>query len=236
MRLYIIRHADPDYPNNTITPAGHLEAKALAQRLQFEKISRIFSSPLGRALDTMKYSAEALGLSWTVEEWTQELSLGARISGFSAPEAAWNQHPELIRKHRVDQGGIWRDSIPPIETVKSDLNEVFDSVKKQSDQFLKRLGFEREGPVYRVVKPNQERVAVFCHGGFGLTWLAHLLDVPLPVMYSSFFLPTSSVSTILMEERSGGIACPRAIGLADLSHLYGKGLGMSRAGMVANTD
>lgn len=28
MRLYIIRHADPDYPNNTITPAGHLEAKA----------------------------------------------------------------------------------------------------------------------------------------------------------------------------------------------------------------
>lgn len=30
MRLYIIRHADPDYPNNTITPEGHLEAQALA--------------------------------------------------------------------------------------------------------------------------------------------------------------------------------------------------------------
>ncbi len=29
MRLYIIRHADPDYPNNTITPEGHLEAQAL---------------------------------------------------------------------------------------------------------------------------------------------------------------------------------------------------------------
>lgn len=33
MRLYIIRHADPDYPNNTITPEGHLEAQALAKRL-----------------------------------------------------------------------------------------------------------------------------------------------------------------------------------------------------------
>ncbi|MEC9258269.1 MAG: histidine phosphatase family protein, partial [Candidatus Poribacteria bacterium] len=28
MRLYIIRHADPDYPNRTITEKGHLEAQA----------------------------------------------------------------------------------------------------------------------------------------------------------------------------------------------------------------
>ena len=32
MRLYIIRHADPDYPNRTITEKGHLEAQSLAKR------------------------------------------------------------------------------------------------------------------------------------------------------------------------------------------------------------
>jgi probable phosphoglycerate mutase len=47
LRLYIIRHGDPDYINNTITPQGHLEAQALAKRLEREGITRIYSSPLG---------------------------------------------------------------------------------------------------------------------------------------------------------------------------------------------
>ena len=49
MRLYIIRHADPDYENDTITPAGHLEAQALSVRLKGEGINKIFCSPAGRA-------------------------------------------------------------------------------------------------------------------------------------------------------------------------------------------
>ncbi len=31
MRLYIIRHADPDYPNNTITPAEGISESGLEQ-------------------------------------------------------------------------------------------------------------------------------------------------------------------------------------------------------------
>lgn len=33
MILYIIRHADPDYAHNTITPLGKEEALALGQRI-----------------------------------------------------------------------------------------------------------------------------------------------------------------------------------------------------------
>lgn len=33
MRLYLIRHSDPEYPNNTITKFGHKKAEALAVRL-----------------------------------------------------------------------------------------------------------------------------------------------------------------------------------------------------------
>src|SRR3569833_1782620 len=73
MRLYIIRHADPDYPNNTITAAGHLEAAALAERLATEGLTHIYASPLGRAVHTMRYTADKIGLPHTIEEWTQEL-------------------------------------------------------------------------------------------------------------------------------------------------------------------
>lgn len=54
MRLYVIRHGHPDYANDTITTAGHLEAQALAQRLKAEGIDRIYTSPLGRAMHTMQ--------------------------------------------------------------------------------------------------------------------------------------------------------------------------------------
>ncbi|MCA1595762.1 MAG: histidine phosphatase family protein, partial [Chloroflexi bacterium] len=61
MRLYIIRHADPDYPNNTITEDGHKEARALADRLAAEKLDRIYCSPMGRAIDTARYTADRCG-------------------------------------------------------------------------------------------------------------------------------------------------------------------------------
>ena len=34
MKLVIIRHADPDYPNNTITEKGKVEAELLAKFLK----------------------------------------------------------------------------------------------------------------------------------------------------------------------------------------------------------
>lgn len=46
MRLYIVRHAEPDYPNNTITPSGHLEARALARRFAHQGLDRIYISPI----------------------------------------------------------------------------------------------------------------------------------------------------------------------------------------------
>ncbi len=54
MRLYIIRHADPDYVNDNLTPAGHLEAAALGERMASEGLNLIYSSPRGRALETMR--------------------------------------------------------------------------------------------------------------------------------------------------------------------------------------
>jgi probable phosphoglycerate mutase len=45
MRLLIIRHAEPDYKNNTITPAGHQEARALAQHLRVLGWTRYTARP-----------------------------------------------------------------------------------------------------------------------------------------------------------------------------------------------
>jgi probable phosphoglycerate mutase len=231
MRLYLIRHADPDYPNNTITPAGHLEAKALAKRLAYEGVTHLFASPLGRAIDTMKYTAKKTGLPWEILDWTQELHLLTKVPGLG-DHAAWDMHGEIIRRELPRHLGKVVDYAPSIDLPK--VKKDFESLKKSSAAFLSRFGYEREDGVYRVKAPNRFRVAVFCHGGFGLTWLAHLLEIPLAQMYAGFFLPPSSVTTVLMDERSHEFATPRAIGVGDVAHLYNAKLPTQPSGVKSS--
>lgn len=234
MRFYIIRHADPDYQNDTITEKGHREADVLAKRLAMEGITRIYSSPLGRALDTMRYTRDLLGLEPVVEEWTAELSEWRLDQAPWGTLAAWNIPGEIIR---AQQEHPTRDNwhlSPPFDTAR--LHEEFAAVVRNSDAFTVRHGYERHDGRYRILEANHECIAVFCHGGFGLTWLAQLLEIPLPLMWSGFWLPPSSVTTVLFDERSREWAVPRCIGLGDVSHLYAAGLPVQPRGILANFE
>ena len=285
MRLYIIRHADPDYPNNTITCAGHAEARALAQRLANEGLTRLYSSPLGRARDTAVHTAEATGLEVGIEPWTAELGELRMSAGPLAGMMVWDAHGHLFRAQpRLAASDRW-DRLPfiqqalaepearaadasdasgtasasspsqePMAPVGSngdgrhgekarsatdpgqvrDYRAVVERVAADSDAFLARHGYQREGGAYRVVQPNTERIAVFCHGGLGLTWLAHLLAIPVPLMWAAFWLAPSSVTTVLMDERVDGLATPRCLALGDTSHLHAAGLPIQPAGIKAN--
>ncbi len=232
MRIYIIRHADPDYKNNTITPDGHKEAKALAERMSIKGLDRIYSSPMGRAIDTMKYTADALDMDYKIEEWTRELS-DLRLEGSPwGALAAWNIPGESVREgDRHPTHTDWHKHPILNKTISK---EKFEELKRNSDDFLRGLGYKRIEGRYRCLNPNSEKNAVFCHGGFGLTWIAHLLEIPLPLMWTGFWLSPSSVTTILFEERSKNWAVPRCLGIGDTSHLYKAGLEVKPRGIVAN--
>lgn len=237
MRLYIIRHADPDYEHNTITPAGHVEAKALAKRLKKEGINKIYSSPMGRALDTMKYTKELIGLDYNIEEWTEEI--WDRLKMDDTPWgtiAAWDIPGEVIRKDGIVPSYDMWTNIPYLKEKDNEIEDTLKMISENSDEFLRRQGYVRKGGKYACYKPNRDRVAVFCHGGFGLTWIGHLLSIPLPLIWSGFWLPPSSVTTILFDERSKEWAVPRCIGLGDVSHLYEAGLPVRPRGILENFD
>ena len=72
MRLTIIRHADPDYDNDTITPAGHREAESLVPRLLAAGITHVYSSPMGRARITAEPFLTACGLEAVCLPWIAE--------------------------------------------------------------------------------------------------------------------------------------------------------------------
>ncbi|NHN34509.1 histidine phosphatase family protein [Paenibacillus agricola] len=230
MKIYLIRHAEPDYPNNTITAAGHLEAQALASLLQEIGIDRIYCSPIERAVLTMQYTANLLGIEPVIEPWTRELNWQAPDDQ-GRPIAAWNIPGETVRASRpYPDHEIWPARAPYQNYV-----DHYETIKTNSDEFLQRHGYIREDGRYRIDKPNQESIAVFCHLGFGLTWLSHLLELPFPIVWSGFWLPPSSVTTILFEERSEQWATPRCIGLGCVAHLHKAKLPVSPMGLMANT-
>lgn len=231
MKLSIIRHADPDYKNNTITAAGHLEAQALARKLKNEKCDRIYSSPINRAVHTMQYTADLLGIEPQIEPWTKELGCSVKDEN-GASMAAWNIAGEKVREPYPAASQETYLSRPPYE----EFVPIFDQLKKDSDAFLQKHGYIRDGGRYKRINPSDEHILLFCHLGFGLVLLSHLLELPIPLVWSGFWLPPSSVTTIIFEQHSDDWAVPRCIGLADVSHLHLAGLNVSPAGLHRNAN
>ena len=229
MKIYLIRHGDPDYENDTLTDRGHREAQALIDYLRAEGIDRIYSSPLGRARDTARYAAEALALEVTEEPWMAELDLRAVTS---ESLASWDIHGHLIRNSDYLQDTSALERIPLLPAPK--VQQVLAGIRDSSDRFLSGLGYHRDNGVYEVTESSDRKIAVFAHGGFGLSWLSILLEIPGPLMWSGFFLHTSSITQILFDERSNGVATPRCLMVGALPHLFASSMEPGRAGIRAN--
>ena len=60
MNLYIVRHGNPNYDLDCLTPLGHEQAEAAAEALEAIGIDEIYSSPMGRARETAKHLADRI--------------------------------------------------------------------------------------------------------------------------------------------------------------------------------
>jgi broad specificity phosphatase PhoE len=236
----VCRQSHIEYINDSLTGAGRREAAAVARYFASEfcevQPTHIYTSPRGRARATARYTEKALGITAEVEPWTTELTNWPRLSGGAGGDAMKGAKP--------GEGGLalWDTAgeSPEVRTVAHTLNasnqfeeivalqkvkEKYEDLKENSNRFLARHGYVWEptsdgGPgIYRIVKRNRDCILVFGHAGFGLTWLAVLLGIPLMHMYTSFFLAPSSMTTILLDERSPDFACPRLLCLGALPHM-----------------
>ena len=74
-----------------------------------------------------------------------------------------------------------------------------------------------------MLKPNNERVALFAHQGFGFAFLSEVLGIPYPMFANHFDLSHSSMTVINFKEENG-FATPKVLTLSSDSHLYREGL------------
>lgn len=232
MRLYIIRHGQPDYASDSLTLRGKAEAEALAAYLPRLSPTHLYCSPLGRARATCMACAERLGLPVTELEWARELTgVYYQLDGFgkAAPFTIPGEVMYRINPTPCYEG--WEQT------------EYFDDprlktqvrqLEQGSDSLLARHGYVREGALYRVTQSQEARIAVFCHQGIAATWIAHLLRLPYQAGWAGLWQACTSVTEITMERRSTGYAVPRMLKMGSTAHLELAGMDCDEFGLAAN--
>lgn len=226
MLLYIIRHGAPDYAKDCLLPRGKLQAEALSHRLCLQGFDRIYSSPLGRAQETAQPTCDVLGMPMEILEWTSE-DLAWKQMSIPDPKIGrrwcWGHiDPSgFINEHTLAQSQDWFD-LPCFAG--TDVRGCWNRVSQASDGFLEGLGYRNTGASYEILRPSEERVAVFCHEGFGTVWLSWLLHIPLHQFCMTFGIALSSITILDFHNFENGFTSPRCLTLSDTSHLYGSRL------------
>ena len=221
MKLIIVRHAEPDYSVDSLTPRGWEEARLLADRLCRLEVKAFYSSPLGRAKDTASVTLQRLGREARILPWLREVPVKIPVPHTDTPDCAWDwlpqdwtKEPDYYVKDR------WT---APDPMVQGGMAEYCKTVTEGLDQLLARHGYRREGNYYRAVAANQDTVVLFCHFGLECVLLGHLLGISPMVLWHGTCAAPSSVTVLNTEERREGISYFRMSQFGDISHLYAAG-------------
>lgn len=95
MKLLIVRHGDPDYTIDSLTPKGWKEVDYLSEKLAKLDVKAFYVSPLGRARDTASLTLKKMNRTATEEPWLREFD--ARIHRPDVPEKemiSWDWLPQ----------------------------------------------------------------------------------------------------------------------------------------------
>ena len=242
MRILIIRHGDPYYPTDSLTEKGQREAELLGERLAKEHITHAFVSPLGRAKLTAAPFLKKCGMEATELEWLKEFPV-ALAKEFAYPNGdggtnrcAWNMPPECWTEiPGIYDADGWRNAPMYADGA---VQARYDFVCAGWDALLAEHGYTRDGSVYRIAdgwEEKKETIALFCHLGLGNVLLSHVLHMSLPAVWHTLFLPTTSVTTVMMEKHlPKPLAHARIVQVGDTSHLYAGGEPVSPSGLQSD--
>ena len=229
MILYYIRHGHPIYNPDSLTPLGIQQAEALAKRFAKLEFDEIYSSTSNRAIMTAKPTCKALGKEPVLLDFANEgyAWRDFTIKSEQANQKIWlHQDIKTINlfnsKEIRNLGDKWYHHPKFIEyNYENGINRIYD----ESDALLKELGYEhiRYTGKYKVTKPNNQRIAMFAHHGFGLAFLSCITDIPYPMFCTHFDMCHTGVTIVDFNEIDG-FCVPKILTLSSDSHLYSEGI------------
>lgn len=217
MRIVFVRHGHPDYVRDCLTDLGRQQAQAVASRLAGEGIGRIFTSSMGRAVETASCTAAMTGV-------TPELIDGFRELRWGHMPSPWELADARVAAGIPLNDPAWRSSqdygANPL------LLATIDDRIGALHEMLKSLGYTREGAYYRVSETIDTRctIAVFGHGGQTSAHLSALFNLPFPFVCQTMGADFTGVTIVQLPDRPGELVTPRFEIMNDARHIASAGV------------
>lgn len=224
MLLYLVRHGDPIYVTDTLTERGFLQAEAVGKRIAASKITEIYSSPMGRAIQTAEPACRLLSLEAKIEDWAHEVE-DERLTPY--PDGRLKSVTTLQNTILRENGNIdltFENSLECTGLNQANMKPAIERIVNGGSNFLEKLGYKEENGIYRILKQNDGRIALFCHAVMQRVWISHLLHIPLHLMWASFAPTHTGVTVIEFKNNENGFTAPKCLCFSDMSHLYAEGL------------
>ena len=224
MLFFYIRHGDPIYTPDSLTPLGERQAEAVAKRLALYGIDEVYASTSNRAILTAKPTCELVKKEPVLLDFCNESHAWAELT-VKREKTYWLFHdkemaPLLSDPEVTSMGHDWVNH-PKFTQFKKGMDRIYN----ETYSFFKSLGYAQIGKTgkYEVINGNDKRVALFAHQGFGIAFLSTVLGVPYP-LYASHFDMCHSGMTVIEFREQDGVVIPRTLQLSGDSHLYREGL------------
>lgn len=236
MLFFYLRHADPIYEPDSLTPLGHRQAEALAKRLYLYGVDKIYCSSSNRAILTATPTCELHKKELTVLDFANESHAWEQLTvTLDNGRKTWlfndKKSVDILVSNEVRSYGDKWYNHPHFAGQGYDIG--FERIRDESDRFFESIGYkhDREKNGYIPVNPTNERVAFFAHQGFGVAFLSALMDIPYPEFCTHFDLGHSSMTVIEFKGESGLIV-PKILQLSNDSHLYKEGLATNYGNVI----
>ena len=218
MKLLLIRHGDPDYENDSLTPTGRLEAEYLSERIAPLPVREYYVSTMGRALATAEPTLRKAGREAVPCDWLREFAIpierpdkeGLYHIPWDWLPQHWLADPILLDPCRWHEHPVF---------ARSEVRSAYDRVTAAFDEVLAAHGYRRDGLLYRAERPNADALVFFCHLGLSCVLLSHLMHCSPMVLWHGLAPAPSSVTPVVRAERRPGIVSFRASAIGDVSHL-----------------
>ena len=228
MILYYVRHGDPIYNPNQLTPLGERQAEAVAKRLAVYGIDRIYSSPSNRARQTAEPLCQIVKQQPVLLDWADENAAYEQMS-----MAEENGGRKWVFRHKEGRAVLNQQAVRDMNRnwhthpyfAETTLGVGIERIQKETDGFLESLGYHHdlEANCYYALRENKERIAFFAHEGVGAAILSCMLDIPYPIFSTRFDMTHTGVTVIQFKE-THGIVIPKVLTFSNDAHLYREGL------------
>lgn len=256
MRIIFVRHAEPDYSDDSLTEKGKREALLLAERAKEWNVKDIYVSPFGRAKETAEPIVKALNIKPVTLPWLREYSYRVTNPVHGNKTVPWDFIPtQVYEDEKMISQNDWVDAGPNASN--EEVKTSYPVVIKGLDELIENYGIKRVYNHYEridgrkrniistvknmkfasaddlPVDDSEPTIVIVCHFGIICLMLSRLINIPFELLTHGFILPTSSVTIVNTEERWDKEVSFRVQAMGDCTHLHAKKEPISNAGSFA---